>query len=517
MTTVRDSVIDFLRQTGMTVMFGNPGSTELPLYRDWPEDFRYILGLQESAVLSMADGYAQAAGKAAIVNLHSAAGLGHAMGSLVSAFKNQTPLIVTAGQQARSLLLSEPFLGAIYPTTMPKPYVKWACEPASAAETPQAIARAYAIAMTPPRGPVFVSIPVDDWDQPASPAPPLEFLGDPSPSRDSIEAAVQRISQSKSPVMVAGPEIDRAGGWNAAIALTEKLGCPVWASAMSSRCSFPETHPQFAGFLRSNEADVYETLSPHDLVLVFGAPAFTFHFENPASQPEAMDVLQFTNDANIASYTKQGAVVLGDVASAMKALLPDIDQRPQFEGAARAAPEPAPTSTVSTNPIMDLLQAPLPKDALIAEEAPSARPAIQQRLRIDAPGSFFATASGGLGFSGSAAVGIALAHRDKRTIALLGDGSALYTIQALWTAAKENLPVTYIILNNGGYEALIGIARLWQTPSIGTDLSGLDFVSLANGFGMTAQRVTTLAEMEKALGAAFASQGPSLIDAIVED
>ncbi|MFC2953439.1 benzoylformate decarboxylase [Marinicaulis aureus] len=517
MTTVRDSVIDFLRDKGMTVMFGNPGSTELPLYRHWPEDFRYILGLQESAVLSMADGYAQASGKAAVINLHSAAGLGHAMGSLVSAYKNQTPLIVTAGQQARSLLLAEPFLGAVDPTAMPKPYVKWACEPASAAETPQAIARAYAIAMTPPKGPVFVSIPVDDWDQPSGLVQPLDFLGSPAPGKKAIAEILPRINAAKKPVMVLGPEVDRAGGWSAAIELAEKLACPVWTSPMSSRCSFPESHPQFAGFLRADETSVFETLAPHDLVLVIGAPAFTYHFENPAPNPLAADLLQFTNDATIASYTKKGAIILGDVASAMEMLLPGVEKRPSFKGVLRAAPQPAPILSLSAAAIVDLLQALRPENALIAEEAPSARPAIQQRLRIDTPGSFFATASGGLGFAGSAAVGAALAHPDKRTIALLGDGSALYTIQALWTAAKENLPVTYIIINNGGYEALIGIARRWQTPSVGTDLSGLDFVNLAEGFGMKARRATTCAEMEKALGEAFAFQGPSLIDAIVED
>ena len=517
MATVRDSVIEFLREKGMTVMFGNPGSTELPLYRDWPEDFRYILGLQESVVLSMADGYAQASGKAAIVNLHSAAGLGHAMGSLVSAFKNQTPLIVTAGQQARSLLLAEPFLGAVDATAMPKPYVKWACEPASAAETPQAIARAYAIAMTPPRGPVFVSIPVDDWDQPAGPVQPLDFLGVPAPGKAAIAETLPQINAAKKPVMVLGPEVDRAGGWTAAIELAEKLACPVWTSPMSSRCSFPESHPQFAGFLRADETSVFETLALHDLVLVIGAPAFTYHFESPASKPLAADLLQFTNDASIASYTKKGSVVLGDVAAAMEFLLAGLENKPPFEGSARAAPEPAPRGSLSSEGVIDLLQALRPKNALIAEEAPSARPAIQQRLRIDAPGSFFATASGGLGFACAAAVGAALAQPDKRTIALLGDGSALYTIQALWTAAKENLPVTYIIINNGGYEALIGIARRWQTPSVGTDLSGLDFVKLAEGFGMKALRATTAAEMEKALGEAFAFQGPSLIDTIVED
>lgn len=517
MASVRDSIIDFMRRTGMTVMFGNPGSTELPLYRDWPADFQYILGLQESAVLSMADGYAQASGRAAIVNLHSAAGLGHAMGSLVTAYKNQTPLVITAGQQARSLLLGEPFLGAIDAETMPRPYVKWACEPASAAEAPRALARAYAIAMTAPRGPVFVSIPVDDWDNPADLLPELALHGTPIADPQVITTAAAQINASKKPVIVAGPETDRSGGWGETVALAEKLACPVWMSPMASRCSFPESHSQFAGFLRADMANIASALRGHDLVIVLGAPAFTLHFETPTTNLLDAPILQFTNDPNVASYSTFGSAIVGDVAASVRSLSEQIERRGKFTGEARIKAPPTTDVRLCTAAVLDLIQELRPTDALIAEEAPSARPLIQDRLRIDTPASFFATASGGLGFAASAAVGLALAKPEKRTIAILGDGSALYTIQALWTAAQENAPVTYIILNNGGYEALKGIARQWQTPSVGTDLSGLDFVALAQGFGLHASRPATLAELRRVLTDAFASAGPSLIDVVLDD
>ncbi len=162
--SVRKAVIDLLRSLNMTTVFGNPGSTELPFLQDWPEDMRYILGLQEASVVAMADGYAQATGNAAFVNLHSAAGLGNGLGNLFTAYRNQAPLVVTAGQQARSLLLKHPYLFAESATEFPKPYVKWSCEPAAAAEVPAAIARAYCTAMMKPCGPTFVSIPVDDWE-----------------------------------------------------------------------------------------------------------------------------------------------------------------------------------------------------------------------------------------------------------------------------------------------------------------------------------------------------------------
>ena len=170
--TVRDAVLHLLRGFGMTTIFGNPGSTELPMFRDFPEDFRYVLGLQESVVIGMADGYAQATRNAALVNLHSAAGLGHALGNIFTAYKNATPLVITAGQQARSILPYEPFLFAEQATEFPKPYVKWSCEPARAEDVPAAIARAYYVAMQPPCGPTFVSIPVDDWDRPCEPIEP---------------------------------------------------------------------------------------------------------------------------------------------------------------------------------------------------------------------------------------------------------------------------------------------------------------------------------------------------------
>ena len=517
MTNVRDSVIDFLRRTGMTVMFGNPGSTELPLYRDWPEDFRYVLGLQESAVLSMADGYAQATGNAAIVNLHSAAGLGHAMGALVTAYKNQTPLIVTAGQQARSLLLAEPFLGAIDATLMPKPYVKWACEPARGEDVPKALARAYAIAMSAPRGPVFVSLPVDDWEATCDPVSVLTVHGAPTISEEALQAAAEKIGAGKNPALVVGGELDRCGGWDAAVAFAEKLACPVWAAPMSPRCSFPESHRQFAGFLRADETSVSDALAAHDLVIVAGGPAFTYHFEQPAPGGMKAEILQITNDPNTASYTQEGTAIIGDAGAALAKLVELIDARPAFEGRARPAPAGLNEDVLTSALAVELVQDMRPKDSLVAEEAPSARGEVQKRLRIDQPGSFFATASGGLGFSGSAAVGLALAQPDRRTVALLGDGSSLYTIQALWSAAQEGVPVTYVILSNGGYEALKGIARRWQTPSVGTDLNGLDFVSLAKGFGLPAKRAATAAELRDALGEAFTLPGPSLIDVVVKD
>jgi benzoylformate decarboxylase len=162
--SVREAVFGLLRAFGMTTVFGNPGSTELRMFRDWPQDFRYVLGLQESVAVAMADGYAQARRAPALVNLHSAGGVGHALGSVFTAWRNQSPLVIIAGQQTRAMLPTDPFLGARHAPEFPRPYVKWSIEPARAEDVPAAVAQAIYTAMQRPCGPVFVSVPEDDWD-----------------------------------------------------------------------------------------------------------------------------------------------------------------------------------------------------------------------------------------------------------------------------------------------------------------------------------------------------------------
>ncbi|MEK7927039.1 thiamine pyrophosphate-binding protein, partial [Burkholderia contaminans] len=247
--TVRDAVIDLLRQFGIDRVFGNPGSTELPMFRDFPDDFRYVLGLHEAVVVGMADGHAQATGNAAVVNLHSAAGVGNAMGNLFTAFKNRTPLVVTAGQQARAILPFDPFLGATQAAELPKPYVKWSIEPARAQDVPAAIARAYRIAMQEPRGPVFVSIPVDDWDQPADRLPRRDVSSVVRPDPDALARLGDTLDAARRPAFVVGAAVDRAGAWDDVVRLAERHRARVYVAPMSGRCSFPEDHPLFAGFL----------------------------------------------------------------------------------------------------------------------------------------------------------------------------------------------------------------------------------------------------------------------------
>ena len=214
----------------------------MPLFRDFPEDFRYVLGLQEAVVVGMADGYAQATRNAAFVNLHSAAGVGHAMGNIFTAYRNRTPLVITAGQQARSILPYDPFLFSAQATELPKPYVKWSCEPARAEDVPLAIARAYYIAMQPPRGPVLVSIPADDWARHCEPVAARVVSTEIRPEPRVLDAIGEALDAASRPAFVVGAAVDRDGAWDDVVRLAERHNAAVWVAPMSGRCSFPEDH-----------------------------------------------------------------------------------------------------------------------------------------------------------------------------------------------------------------------------------------------------------------------------------
>ena len=512
-TTVRHAVQEVLRQTGMTTVFGNPGSTELPFLGDWPNDLRYVLGLQEASVVGMADGYARTTGTAAFCNLHSAAGVGHALGNIFTAARNNAPLVITAGQQARSLLANEPFLGATEAANFPKPYVKWSVEPARAEDVAPAVAQAWRVAMTRPRGPVFVSIPVDDWGVPAAIPAARPALGDVAPDPALLGELAVALAGAARPVIVAGPEIDEEGA--DIVALAERLRAPVFTSPFASRLCFPESHPLFAGHLAAAPDAVSAALAPYDLVLVLGAPVFTFHVvgEWAASAP----LWHLSTDAEAVARAPVGRGVPGSLRlglSALTALLPQ---------ATRTAPTPrrragAPPGFPLPPPhVLARLHALLPPGAVVVEEAPSHRPAMHAQMPFDAWGSFFTMASGGLGYGLPGAVGVALARPGTRTVCLIGDGSLMYSVQALWTAARYRLPLSVIVLNNAGYGAMRAFSRVMGTSGApGIDLPGLDFSQIARGHGCEAAAVDRPEELDDALRWVLASEGPGLLDVALD-
>jgi len=516
--TVGDAVFGFLRERGIDRVFGNPGSTELPMFVDLPQDFSYVLGLQESIVVAMADAHAQVTGRASFVNLHSAAGLGHAMGNLYTAYRNRAPLIVTTGQQTRDLLPHDPFLFNESPVELPKPYVKWAIEPARAEDVPAAIARAYHMAMQAPRGPVLVSVPLSDWDKPAVETAPRTVetaLGCDAKALDNIAA---KLDAAREPVIVVGPGVDIDGAWDETVRLAERLQAKVWVNPLSSRCSFPERHPLFAGFLPARQPALQQCFKDADFVLVLGGPAFTYHFPGTGGHiPQGTELCLITDDPHQIAGAVAGMAVRSDMKAAADGLTSRVS--------AREKRADLPARTIARLPVsrhitpgllyqtLDELRSP---DSIIVEEAPTARGALHDHFPIERPRGFFATASGGLGYGLPAAVGAALTRPDKPVLAIMGDGSSLYAIQSLWSAVEYDADLMVIVLNNGGYAALKGMADPGSRVD-GVDIGHMDFKAIAEAQGCKAARCDDGAKLSSCLEEMLRQKGPRLLEVILSE
>jgi benzoylformate decarboxylase len=517
--TVKDATFGLLRAFGVDKVFGNPGSTELPFLSDWPEDIDYVLGLQESSVVGMADGYALATRNAAFVNLHSAAGVGHALGNVFNAYRNQTPMVIVAGQQARSIMPLQAFLYAERASEFPQPYVKFSVEPARAEDVPAAIARAYYIAMQPPCGPTFVSVPVDDWARPTQPIEARQVSRELGPDPAAMKALAAALSASKRPALVVGPGVDRAGAVALMVEVAEKARAAVWASPFSARCSFPERHRQFAGFLHASPSQLSDALRDHDLVVVIGAPVFTFHVEGHAAIFDgAATLFQITDDPSAAAITPAGNSIIATMKPALAMLLELLPEAKRAVPVGRTLPQPPKASDpIPAEFLMHTLSSAMGPNDVMVEEVPSHRPAMQKFMPMRGQDSFYTMASGGLGYSLPAAVGMALAPRNARIVCLIGDGSAMYSIQALWTAAQRKLPLTVVVINNSGYGAMRSFSQVMQVRNVpGLELPGIDFVKLAESMGCHAARVTKSAELSGALKQGLSHGGTSLVEVIVD-
>ena len=517
--SVKQATLDLLREFGIRKVFGNPGSTELPFLSDWPDDIDYVLGLQEASVIGMADGYAQATRNAGFVNLHSAAGLGNALGNIYTAHRNQTPLVITAGQQARSILPLQPFLYAERASEFPRPYVKFSVEPARAEDVPAAIARAYYMAMQPPCGPAFVSVPIDDWTHQTSGIEARQVSRELGPDPDAMKALAAALAASKEPALVVGPGVDRAQAVDLMMKVAEKTRAAVWISPFSARCSFPERHPQFAGFLHASPAQLSDALRAHDLVVVIGAPAFTFHVEGDAPIFDGTSaIFQITDDATAAAVTPRGTSIIATMKPALTTLLELLpESRRAMPAGRKLPPAPGATDPIGVEYLLHMLSSAMPRDAVLVEEAPSHRPAMHKFMPMRGQDSFYTMASGGLGYALPASVGMALGRPGVRTVCLIGDGSAMYSIQALWTAAQRKLPLTVVVINNSGYGAMRSFSQVMQVRNVpGLELPGIDFVQLAQGLGCDAVRVSHPEQLAPALKRGLALDGVSLIEVIVD-
>lgn len=510
-----------LRALGITTVFGNPGSMELPFLSDFPSDFTYVLGLQEESVVAMADGYAQASRHAALVNLHTAPGLGNAMGSVITAFHSKTPLIITAGQQMRALMLVEGYLSARQAVDLPKPYVKWSYEPARPQDIPAALARAYYTAMQPPQGPVFLSFPMDDWGSEAEPVEVRTVIGRMAPNPHALEQLAQRLRQSRRPVFVAGAGVDRSGAWELMIRLAEQTNAAVWSAPVSPRAGFPENHPLFQGVLPFAQAPLAECLACYDVVIVFGAPVFNYYLFAPGPVvPQGTELFQITDDDGEAARAASGTSIVGDVALAIDrliSLLPTESQR-QRPPTRPAASAPASASTLSAAYLMYTLAQMLPEDSILIDEIPSMRHLMLKYAPTTRSGGYYVTASGGLGFAMPAAVGIQLAQPERRVVCVVGDGSSMYSIQSLYTAVQQQAPVVYVVASNREYAILKSFANYEHVERIpGLDIPGIDVVQIAKGMGCDGWRVERSEDLEGALRRAFDHRsGPVLVEVIVD-
>jgi benzoylformate decarboxylase len=490
--TVKDATFDLLRKLNVRCVVGNPGSTEETFLKNFPEDFEYIQVLQEASAVAIADGLSQSMRQPVIVNLHTGAGLGNAMGTLLTAYQNKTPLIITAGQQTREMLLNEPLLTNIEATQLPKPWVKWSYEPSRAQDIPGAFMRAYAMAVQQPCGPVFLSVPLDDWDKPALDQDVFREVGQRvAPDPAWVEQFAKTLNSSQNPLLILGADIARSMAWDEAIELAQTLQAPVWMPPFCERTAFPETHPLFQGALPAAIGPLSSHLTGHDVVLVVGAPVFRYYpYVAGSYLPQGTRLIHVTDDPDTSAKATVGQNIVGDAKLFLQMLLPQLTQRPVGDTPERAGPNVADRTAKPLLPhaVLEVLKQRSPKDMVLVEECPSIVPLMQDVFRIDQPDTFYTFASGGLGWNMPAAVGLALgeraSQRNRPVICLMGDGSFQYSIQGLYTAVRQNTHIVYVVFQNNEYGILKQFAELEETPNVpGLDLPGIDIVSLSKGYG----------------------------------
>ncbi|MFD8615015.1 benzoylformate decarboxylase [Streptomyces sp. NPDC059631] len=516
MSSVRRVSHEFLKRQGLTTVFGNPGSNELPFLAGLPAGFRYVLGLHEGAVVGMADGYAQATGRPVLVNLHAASGSGNAMGALTNAVSARTPLVIVAGQQVRPAVGPEANLANVDAPALMKPLVGWAAEPACAEDVPRALAQAVFEARLQ-RRPTYLSVPYDDWAAEAGDNT-LAVLDrrverGAEPSAGQGRRLAELVASARRPALVLGGDIDAAGLFDGAVRLAERLGGPVWAAPSQFRLPFPNRHPLFRGVLPAGIAPVCAALEGHDLVLVLGAPVFRYHEYLPGRYlPEGTRLIQVTEDAAAAARAPMGEALVADPGAVIELLTERLGAPTAPVGPYRPVPEPAAGEAGRLHPeqVFAALRDEQPEDTAYVVESTSTSAAWWRQMDLRRPGSYYFPAAGGLGFGLPGAVGVALAQPDRPVVGVIGDGSANYGITALWTAAQHRVPLTVVLLRNGTYGALRWFGDLLGVPDApGLDIPGLDFTRIAEGYGVAARQAGDAEELRALL--AERPDGPRLI------
>jgi benzoylformate decarboxylase len=508
--TVRDAAFDVLRERGLTAVFANPGSTEIALLGGLPDDFQFVLGLHEGALVGMASGFAIGRGEPAFVLLHTTAGLGNAVSALATARVNRAPLVVLVGQQDRRHLAQEPFLaGRLH--GLAGEYPVWVEQPARAQDVPGALARAWHEARTA-RGPAIVIVPMDDWLAPAGerheiPAP-RRLLDARAADPAAVAELADLVEQADSPALVVGAGADDPDTWAALVALAERLRSPVWQESFGARAGFPQDHPQFAGYLPAGRRRLRETLAGHDFVLAVGAPVFRqYPYEEGPLVEEGTRVAVVTDDPAEAHRSPVELALLAApaaVCAELALLVPERSGPAPTPMARPAAPAPpGPGESLRAGHVLAALAERLPPETVLVEEAPSARPELHARLPARQPLGFLSAAMGGLGFGLSAPVGVRMALPERPVVAVVGDGASLYTIQALWSAARYEAGVIFVVLANGGYAVMDRLAEAQDQAAPWPGFGGIDIAAMARAQGCDARRIETHDELEAALDEAL--------------
>jgi len=538
--------LELLKQEGVDVIFGNPGTTELPLMDALAvdSDMRYVLGLQEAAVMAMADGYAQASGKLTVVNLHVTPGLGNAMGMLYDAQKAASPILITAGQHDQDFNRSEPILYADLPP-IARPLVKWSDEVHRLQDLPLMVHRACKTALAPPTGPVFLSLPGDilkneadiDLMAPTRVAPNVR--GDSA----AIQAAAKILAGAKRPLIMAGDAVAQSRALSELVALAELIGAPVYAELIANTASFPSSHPLFRGAMNRSQAAMRKIFDQHDVLFSVGADLFALSLPSDVA-PIASDLTIVHLDTDPWELGKNfptEVAILGDPKGTLPELTAAIREG-MSAAQSGAARERLKTASEATRAELEKLKAKalsmahetpvqalslihaigeiLPKDAVVIDESVSSSTGLRQLVKSDDAQSFFGLRGGGIGWGLPASIGAKIALPDRPVIALVGDGSAMYTIQSLWTAARYKVGVVFVIFNNTSYRILKQrlfaqrgyAAQMDQYVGMELNQPAVDFVGLARALGVPAERAKTVHDATDLIAKGLAGGAPMLVE-----
>jgi benzoylformate decarboxylase len=545
-TSGKRAFLEVLKQEGVEYLFGNPGTTELPLMDGLADEpaLTYVLALQEAAVVAMADGYAQASGKLGVVSVHVAPGLGNAMGMLYDAQKAGAPLLVTAGQHDQRFNVTEPILWADLPP-IARPFVKWSAEVRRLEDLPRLVHRAAKTALAPPAGPVFLSLPADvlQAEGVVDLLSPTRVASRVRGDRAAVRAAADLLARAERPLILAGDAVAQSDAHAELVAVAEALGAPVYAEGVANTAPFPASHPLFQGAFARLAPVVRQVLAEADVLFSVGGDLITLSLPSDVDpMPEGLEVVHLDTDPwELGKNYPASVAILGDPKATLPDLLEELERRltparrrqardrVAVAGAAKArhaeelrasARAEAHRTPVTALAVMAAVADTLPPEAVVVDESISSGAGLRTLLRSDDPQSFYGLRGGGIGWGLPASIGVQLALPDRPVVGLIGDGSALYTCQALWTAARYRIGVTFVILNNSSYRilkqrtyAMKGLAaQADRYVAMDLDDPRVDFVRLAESLGVRAERLEKSADVGPALDRAIRTPGPTLLD-----